>query len=276
MRIAPLAALLLLAGTAPAAAQFGESLDRRLNRIEKELTAVQRKVFPGGAGATVEPEIAPAATALPPTGVPASSALADLTARVDALEGQLRTLTGIAEENGHRLTLLEQAMAQARAEAEARARQPSPATGPQSSADSAQAETPAAASSDPAEDAYNAAYRLWAGHRYAEAQKGLEEFLKKYPKHPRLSLAQNLLGRAYLDGGKPATAAKVFLGNYQANPKGERAQDSLFFLGQSLVQLNKRPEACKVYDELQDVYGAGMRGWVKQRLPKARTDADCG
>jgi TolA-binding protein len=84
----------------------------------------------------------------------------------------------------------------------------------------------------------------------------------------------NLAGRAYLDEGKPATAAKVLLANYQTNPKGERAADSLYFLGQALMELKKGPEACKVYDELEEVY-PNMRAWVKERLPKARADARC-
>ena len=82
-------------------------------------------------------------------------------------------------------------------------------------------------------------------------------------------------GRALLDDGKPAAAAKEVLANYQSDPKGDRAADSLYFLGQALMALKKPADACKVYDELQDIYGAGMRDWVKQRLPKARQDANC-
>ena len=74
--------------------------------------------------------------------------------------------------------------------------------------------------------------------------------------------------------GMPASAAKIFLSNYQTNPTGERAADSLYFLGQSLVALKKPAEACQAYEELEAVYPS-MRDWVKQRLPKARTDAKC-
>jgi len=286
MRFSILPALLLVSVAAPALAQSAEPLDKRLNRIEKELRAVQRKVFPGGAGATVEPEIAPqqAPTQLP--GVPASSAVADLTARVDALEGQLRTLTNQAEENGFRLRQLETAFAQFKADQEARSAPapqvvapPPPAlrsNGPESAPQSDDTTADAApASGDPGEDAYTAGYRLWSAGKYAQAAQALDAMIKKYPKHKRVSYARNLLGRAYLDDGKPATAAKTFLANYQIDPKGDRAPDSLYFLGDSLVRLGKPAEACKVYDELQDVYGATMRDWVKQRLPKARTDAKC-
>jgi TolA-binding protein len=139
------------------------------------------------------------------------------------------------------------------------------------------AERPSAPSSGDtaAEEAYNAGFRLWEAKRYTDAQQALEAVAKRYPGSKWASWASNLAGRAYLDAGKPATAAKTFLANYQGNPRGERAADSLFFLGQSLVALDKPADACKAYDELQDVYGASMRDWLKQRLPAARTQAKC-
>ena len=120
-----------------------------------------------------------------------------------------------------------------------------------------------------------AGYRLWEAKRYAEAEALLKSVVAKYPKHRRASYAQNLLGRSYLDGGKPAMAAEAFYSNYQKMPRGERAPDSLYFLGQALVQLKKPAEACKVYDELRDVYGATIAEPLKSRVSKARADAKC-
>ena len=282
MRYPLIVALLLTGVAAPAAGQDRESVERRVDRIEKELRAVQRRVFPGGAGATVEPEITPQQPSGLLPGVPASSALADLGARLDSLESQMQTLTRQTEENGYRLRQIEDAFERFRSEAEARRREAETAAReaaevvppPTVTAPTTNPESPA--SGDPGEDAYVAGYRLWDAGQYPEAQKALAAMIAKYPRHERISFARNLLGRAYLDEGKPATAAKEFLGNYQADPKGERAPDSLYFLGQALMQLEKPAEACKVYDELQDVYGATMRDWVKQRLPKARQDARCG
>ena len=58
-------------------------------------------------------------------------------------------------------------------------------------------------------------------------------------------------------------------------PRGERAPDSLYFLGQSLVQLKKPADACKVYDELLDVYGEKISAQLKDRVSKGRADAKC-
>ena len=289
MRFHVVGMLLLASVAAPAVAQRAESPERRIERLEQELRAVQRKVFPGGA--QVAPEIEPQAGAAGQAGVPASSAVADLTARVDSLEAQLRELTGQVEQNGNRLRQIENAIAQlrdslgGRLDALERAAAPAPAAAsspqlPRPSAvagsDSPVARPAATASAEAsAEEAYNAGFRLWEAKRYTEAQQALEAVAKRYPDSKWASWASNLAGRAYLDAGKPATAAKAFLANYQGNPRGERAADSLYFLGQALVALDKPADACKAYDELQDVYGATMREWLKQRLPDARRLARC-
>jgi TolA-binding protein len=132
--------------------------------------------------------------------------------------------------------------------------------------------TPAVPAS--AEEAYNAGYRLWDQRRFGEAQAALEAAAARYPSGRWISWTRNLLGRAYLDDGKPATAARVLLANYQENQQGERAADSLFYLGQALTQLNRRPEACRVYDELARVY-PDVREQIRSQIPAARRTARC-
>jgi TolA-binding protein len=125
-----------------------------------------------------------------------------------------------------------------------------------------------------AEEAYNAGYRLWDQRRYGEAQAALEAAADRYPSGRWISWTRNLLGRAYLDDGKPATAARILLANYQENPRGDRAADSLFYLGQALTRLNRRTEACRVYDELARVY-PDVREQVGSQIPQARRAARC-
>ena len=317
MRNKLLAALLAATIAVPAAAQRAETPEKRLDRIEQQLRAVQRKVFPQGAPQEVSPEISPGTPAASPAGVPATAPVADLTARIDSLEAQLRQLTGQAEENGHRLRLaedalkemkdstasrlaaLEQAETVRREQAAAQtpppvreaAPEPKPvrhaaaATTAKKKASPGDAEwvsardttpTPAAEAGGSAEAVYNEGFHLWEQKKYPEAIRKLEAVRRDYPGDRFASWAGNLIGRAWLDDGNPAAAAKAFLANYEANPKGERAADSLFFLGQSLVALKKPADACKAYDELKDVYGAAMRDWLKQRLPAARAAAKCG
>jgi TolA-binding protein len=281
MRFQPLLALLMVATAMPAAAQPQPTPDKRIKKLEDEMRAVQRKVFPGaGRQAILEPEIGGQQAPVTPAGSPGTSAVADLTARIDALEAQLARLTGQSEESAFRLRQYEQQVAALKAEAEARQNAPvtAPAAAPAEQApqqSAAVAPAPAAASGDPAEDAYLAGFKLWEQRRFAEAYKTLDTMAVQYPNHRRASWARNLAGRALLEDGKATAAAKVLFANYEADPKGERAPDSLYYLGEALVKLKKTAEACKVYDELQGVYGAKLRDPIKAGLLKARASAGC-
>jgi TolA-binding protein len=289
MRFHLVAAILLVGMAVPASAQRSETVEQRIQRLEQQLRAVQRRVFPGGRAQFVEPEIsAETQTAEPP---PPNDAMINLSARVDALEAQLRTLTGQVEEQGHRTRQVEQQLGQLRTDIQARfdrlepaspeaSEPPEPASPPPDESAAAPADAadePAApsASAPTAEEAYNAGFRLWDGERYAEAQQALEAAATRFPNTRWTSWMRNLQGRAYLDDDKPATAARIFLANYQDNPQGERAADSLYYLGQALTRLNRRPEACRVYGELEQVYPS-MRAALRQGLPRARDDARCG
>ena len=280
--------LILLAGVAMPAPAQRAPLDRRVDRIEQELRAVQRRVFPNGNAQFVEPEIGvqpgPA-----PIGNLSGDALSNLSARVDAIEAQLRTLTGQIEESNHRSSAVEEQITRLRAELSGRIERleapvrlsvepPLPAPSRQRNNDSGPTPAadpgPAPAAADDAEAAYNAGFRLWNQHRYGEAQAALEAAATRFPTGRWASWIRNLQGRAYLDDNKPATAARILLANYQENPRGERAADSLYYLGQALTRLNRQPEACRVYDELAQVYPQ-MRDEIRRRLPQARTDARC-
>lgn len=274
------------------------NIDGRVVKLEKEMRAVQRKVFPNGAGTFFEPEIA--TPTAPKTTNATSTATADLIARVDALESQLATLTGQVEQQGNsarsmdlRLKAIE---AQLKAQAEpavAAALVPAapaatpvvakskPATVPAATAKPSSARTAAVAAierpatGDSFEDGYNYGYRLWEAKFFPEAQMTLEDTVAKNPKHKRASFARNLLGRAWLDDKKPATAVKVFYDNYKNDPRGERAPESLFFLGSALTDLGKIAEACEAFAELAKAYPDVASGRLADRVASGKTRAKC-
>lgn len=282
---AGVSASLLIA--APAAAQ-NSNVDKRVDRLEQEMKAVQRKVFPGGSSRFFEPEITPEA-ASPTTRSTTSSAVSDLIARVDALERSLANLTGQVEQNDFRIKQIEDKMATA---VQPVSTTPSTlSTTPSDGSDAATNET-ATATPDPervtgvasivmpdtgdaGEDAYIYGYRLWEAKYYPEAQAQLKKAAEDHPNHRRASFAKNLLGRAYLDDGKPALASVALYENYQELPRGERAPDSLYFLSTALVQLNKKTDACRVLTELQDVYPDAASGRLSARIDSGKAAADC-
>lgn len=296
-RLALLGATALML-VAPATAQDA-NIDGRVGKLEKEMRAVQRQVFPNGAGKFLEPDIqSPNA---PKTTTSSSTATADLLARVDALEAQLATLTGQVEQQGNAArsmdTRLKAIEAQLKAQAEPApastalpaaaatptpvAAKPRPTTPPATTAKPTAARTAAVAAierpatGDGFEDGYNYGYRLWEAKFFPEAQVTLEETVTKYPKHKRASFARNLLGRAWLDDKKPATAVKVFYDNYKNDPRGERAPESLFFLGSALTELGKTAEACEAYGELAKAYPDAASGRLADRIAGGKTRAKC-
>jgi TolA-binding protein len=298
----------LLCSTAPAFAQ--SNLGMRVDRLESEMTAVQRKVFPGGAGRNfVQPQITPEATPeTPGYGTPASSPLSDLSSRVGALEQQMTTLTNSVEETQHRLQVLEDQFNNYREVTDQRLAkleggQPGAMNGaggpagdaggqggpaidgaaaaavntvpPADAGASGAASVQKPDTGDPEEDAYLYGYRLWAAKQYPQAETQLKSVVAQYPNTRRASYAQNLLGRSYLDEGKPSLASMAFYDNYKKMPDGERAPDSLYYLAQALMQLKKPADACKVYDELSDVYGGKISASMKADIAQGRQTAQC-
>lgn len=289
-----------LALSTPALAQDA-NIDGRVGKLEKEMRAVQRQVFPNGAGKFGEPDIqSPTA---PKTTTSSTTATVDLTARVDALEAQLATLTGQVELQGNNMRGLEgrlkvieaQLVGQQVAPTEtivpsampsstATMPNPKPAVAavkpavtakPNPARVAAVAAIERPATGDAFEDGYNYGYRLWEAKFYPESQATLEETVAKFPKHKRASFARNLLGRAWLDDKKPATAVKVFYDNYKADPRGERAPESLFFLGSALTDLGKTAEACEAFGELAKAYPDAATGRLAERMASGKTRAKC-
>jgi len=104
-----MAALTTMVLPAPALAQ--SSIEGRLQQVERQLRAVQRKVFPGGDERFFEPEITAQPATPPNVTTPSTSALTDVLTRITALEGELARLTAATEVNQNALAQLEQRIA---------------------------------------------------------------------------------------------------------------------------------------------------------------------
>jgi TolA-binding protein len=278
------------------------SASRQLDRLEKQVQQVQRQVFPKGrpadsAGFSDEP----AAT---------QSSVVTLDQRLDALERQMADILRQSEENGNRLRGIEDMTGKMRSDNEQRLSaleqrmeaaataapvtatpadsgpavpavkpRPQPPKGAKTTPDTTASGGPEAAAAvsaaDPGEDAYTEGFRLWQAGQYDQAITSLRAFTAAYPKHHRVSWANNLVGRAMLDKGESRAATAAFLANYRNNPEGERAQDSLYYLGQALMKLGQPGQACKAYAELDAVYGGKIRPDLKKLETDAKTQARC-
>ncbi len=323
---------------------------RRIERLERELRAVQRRVFQGSESGLFTPEVQPQDSVTAPVAPNSSTPVGDLSARIDAIESQLASLTGQIEQQGFRQREMTASIARLRSElgaridalsatnpvapvapaavgsTPARATSTTPRTTLASAAAPAAARTtpapvPAAARTTPvtaaarttpaprpatrpaatapapaaanaarrtrveaievpasgnaAEDAYLYGYRLWEAQLYPEAQAQLQRVLETYPNHRRASYAGNLLGRAYLDNNQPSLAVQVLYDNYRTRPRGERAADSVYFMGMALIRLDRRPDACRTFEEFDRAYGASASQSLKDQVAAGRVQARC-
>lgn len=269
------------------------SPEQRLDRLERQVQQVQRQVFPKGRPAdTAGFSDDPAAS---------QSSVITLDQRLDALERQTAEILRQAEENGNRLRTVESDNARARREQEQRIAaleqrlneavtalpaatvqtDPNPAGARPRAASTTPATTnvpPAngtAPLGDPGEDAYTEGFRLFEQGRYDAAITSLRAFTSAYPRHRRVSFANNLVGRSLLDKGEARAAAEALLANYRNLPNGERAADSLYYLGQAQMKLGQPGQACRAYSEAEAIYGAKMRAELKKMLVEAKLQASC-
>jgi TolA-binding protein len=279
MRI-PLTLLALpLLFAAPTTAHAQVSPEQRVERLERQVRQLQGRVFPGGQPANTAGVLNdPAASQVVVTA---------LSNRLDNLERQIMDIARRADESATRTAALEAELARLRADNDGRLRalETSRAAAPTTSvALSNPARMTPSASALPAatgnveadgEAAYDVGYQLWTQKKYDEAITALRAMASAFPGHRRVSWANNLAGRALLDKGEARAAAEALLSNYRANPRGERASDSLFYLGQALTSLKQNTQACKAYAELEAVYGTTMRADLKAQLPGAKGKAGC-
>ena len=291
----------------PASAQDASG-EARLRKLEAEVRAIQRQVFPGSDGRYFEPEVSTATTARPGPTTPSTTAVTDILIRLDALEAQMQALTAQTEQNANglaqvqaRLSALEAGTAPATTVAATTAAATTPAattTPPRAitpAATTPAATTPVAAAAtgpsaqrlaavqtiakpqteDAGEDEYSYGFRLWDAKFFPEAQQQLALYIEKYPRHARISFGRNLLGRAFLDDGKPRDAATWFLRNYQADKNGDRAGDSLLYLAESMIAMKDTSRACIALAEFAETYPALATGRLASQYEANRKKVTC-
>jgi len=303
--LAALAAQAVLAG--PVMAQ---DADTRVRKLEAEVKALQRVVFPGGDAKFFPGAAAQAGNSMTaPSGTPAATPLTDALTRMDAIEAQNARLTAQVEELSNRMRQLDAGhsagvdggAAVVAAPVPVATPRPAPEPAPKPVVAKPAAAAPASLvpalapvavkpaptrvagvkaiikpqSGDAGEDEYSYGFKLYEAKFYPEAEQQLKLYLDQYPKHKRVTYARNLLGRALLDEGKPREAAAWFLQNYQANKKGERASDSLLYLADSMIAMKDTNRACIALGEFADGYPVEAQGRLRGAYEGVRAKVAC-
>lgn len=341
VKAATLTALtVVLIGTAAPVFAQDTLAEARIRRMEAEVRALQRQVFPGADGKVFKPEITQApGNGTPAPGQPATTPLTDLLSRMEALETQVARLTSQSEQNANRLSQIEARLgvsatgepvtAAALAAGATAPALPAPTGAAPTTAATPPAPTPAAVTpppvvtpdanlsamtggasapkpapkpaatpapaavapsaqriaavraiekpqtTDAGDDEYSYGFRLWEAKLFPEAQQQLKLYVDKYPRHAKISYGRNLLGRAFLDDGKPREAATWFLQNFQTDKTGSRAPDSLLYLGVAMAELKDTNRACIALAEFGETYAAESVTRLKGVYDATRARVKC-
>ena len=295
----------------PLWAQTSGETEVRIRKVESEVAALQRAVFPGTDGRFF-PQVQSGQPASTQPGSAASAPSADMLARMDALEGQVARLTAQVEEDHNRMEKLDARLAvietgtkpavaagspnssstDSNLAAMGAAPKPVPAPAavkpavkpgakPATASDAA-AKRVAAVSAvpkpktrDAGDDEYSYGFRLWEAKFFPESEQQLKMFLQKYPKHSRTSYARNLLGRNYLDDANAREAAGWFLQNYKLEPKGDRAPDSLLLLGEAMRQMGDSKRGCVALKQFAGTFPAEAAGRLKTQYDATSAGLKC-
>ena len=247
MILRPIAYAMMMAGTVfatvPAVAQNVNSVDARLDRIERDMQTLSRSVFKGD---------------VPPPSIQSSAApnnTAAIEMRLNQLEDQLRRMTGMIEENAFRLRQLETTGTGTVSTTSQPISPPSlPPQQDQSSftVDNApyRLGTINTNTSNSPAGMYDQAFAYLQTNDYALARDTFNGFLEQYPDHSLAANAKYWLGETYLAQSDYQAASRAFARYFKDHPDGTKAPDTLLKLAESLNGQGMSNEACLTLTEL--------------------------
>lgn len=252
--VAALGLPLLVAGSAIAQSSDDDlrSIGNRLDRIEREISDIQRQAYSGDGGSGA------------PTALGSGANTADLQSRLVQLEDQVRDLTGRLEEANHRAEQASRELQTFKADVELRFQDLQGGAAPASASGDSVAPAPADQASAgpdaaPAQSVlpsgtpqtqYDFAIDLMKRGQYPQARNAFLEFLQLHPKHELAGNAQYWLGETYYAENNYKQAGDAFLTGYTTYASSSKAPDSLLKLGMSLAALGNSDAACTVWGEL--------------------------
>jgi tol-pal system protein YbgF len=269
--------LVLLSMTVAASAAQAQdvSTQERLDRLERDLSMLQRQVYRGTGGEA------------PPGAESGGGTAVDLQVRMDRLEQQMRDLTGRIEDETNQVQQLRQRLEQVNSDIDVRLGQgqsqdaaaaspppppepaaltpygrpvsppppPAPPPGygaygtltPPQVASAGDALRPPGSDAMPSGSAsaqYNSAFGLLRKADYPAAEEALRSFIQQHPGDPLAGNAQYWLGESFYARGRYTEAAAAFADGYKRYPRGPKAADGLLKLGMSLDHANQKHNAC--------------------------------
>lgn len=243
-------ALVALLGSIPAAPAQNNgdaaALSDRLDRMQRDLDALQRQVYQGNPPP-------PAATGQAP------QASGPLTLqdedRMTRLEDQMRDLTGKVETLNNAISQLGARLDKLSSDVDMRLTAlehgaPAGGNAPPAAPGRAPATASANAPATTPNQQYQAAFALLRQADYPGAEQALRAFVTQHPKDPLAGDAQYWLGETFYVRKNWKDAAIAFAEGYQKYPKSGKAPDDLLKLAMSLGNMGQKTNACTALQRL--------------------------
>ncbi len=276
--------ILTLSVTLQAEAQSRAELALKVERLEREMIALENRLR-GGAGA--------AGSADTQIGTGDRALLADLAAKIGTVERQMRAMTGRMEELEFKQRNLEEAMDLLRRElqfsqqeaADYRASQaaqpaqtpeatPAADGAPVAAAEEAPKEPEIALPEGDSAAQYGYAFDFIKKNDLDSGFTAMEMFLKAHPDDALAGNAKFWLGRIHLLKGRLPQAAQQLLALIEEHPNHAKRADALLDLADVLIGLGSKPDACNALAEFRrSADGASDR--LKARADRTATEAGC-
>jgi tol-pal system protein YbgF len=125
------------------------------------------------------------------------------------------------------------------------------------------------------EQLYHDAFKLLQDGDYAGAERSFKAFVLSNPKHPLAGNAQYWLGETYYARREYQQAMVAFAEGYKVYKTSPKGPDNLLKLGITLSALNKKQEACSVFQRFNQDYPRAT-DLQKRRIDQERQKNGCG
>jgi len=296
-------ALAILGGGSALAQENTRVLLQRIDRLERDLGAVQRQVYrgdvPDGVSSGGGDLAGDAAARLQQRLIDMEGVISNLTGQTEEVRFELGQLRGRLEklitDVDFRLTELERSGKSAsssgageittpvippgghRTDREAIAAFGKPTGQKEAIGEPAQASSSkrgGEASRSTPKEQYDHIIALLNRNNFAAAEQALLVFLEAHSEDSLAGNAQYWLGEAYYARGDFRQAAVAFAKGYQKYPKSSKAPANLLKLGLSLARLERVQDACTAFNRLVVEFPNAL-GDVKQRAALEKKNLGC-
>jgi tol-pal system protein YbgF len=228
----------------------GKQMEARIQHLEAESDVAAKQL--DELRAAVRERIAAVDAKIAELNASAHRSGADLAVNQDRLQGEVVRLRGLLEEEGHRLQLLEQALAQQKNDTDARFA----ALKGAGALEEYEAKKKAEQLKRPADkgEFFALAQAQESKGERAVARELYEEFVKKWPSDPRAADAHFRLGELWFGDRRYREAILEYGKVAQDFPRSDKAPDSLFRTGESMLALDLKDDARGLFEEVRKRY----------------------